>query len=560
MKHFPIVTLVLMSLFFANCANDDSFETNSSISFNDSIVILQERSPLLPKYAETRPIRLETKNQTRAINENNAKIDNSDALLGYSYSVGNSILGDYKNAGLPVINLDKVKSHSKEYVLGKALRYYRTSRFSYSSEKSFESKLSETKKIASGFNLNLDLFKIGRKKTTDKVFGSAYSYTNKTVFGELTMAYHNSSFNLQAAEGARKLYARECLSDMFLSNLYSETIGNLLDTYGDYVLTGYITGGKAFALYAGYNIKAASSSEIEEKMEHSIDDSFSWNKKESASGRLIFGNGNSSSSSSCNSFDSIQTKLWTYGGTPNGEMMNSAQDLEKVNIDLTSWVESLSDPSNHTIVDITQDGLYPMSAFVLEENFKRRLDNTSSGILQRNPYFVTPYIEIVRVFERYSSSGVALYDIAAVLNTRQGDKIILKTGDAASASDSELLMNENASVFSQKALAIKQQKQQFYALEIRANSATRLNPIMGKTLCFVFNNFNEADMYTYTNPDTGMQYIYDKKKRVAFCHLTNNIYGDWILDEYGIRDWVESLPYSPISMAALANSYKIIGL
>ena len=83
---------------------------------------------------------------------------------------------------------------------------------------------------------------------------------------------------------------------------------------------------------------------------------------------------------------------------------------------------------------------------------------------------------------------------------------------------------------------------------------------VSEPLCFVFNNFNEADMYTYTNPDTGMQYIYDKKKRVAFCHLTDNIDGDWILDDYGIRDWVESLPYKSISMAALANSYKIIGL
>lgn len=560
MKHFPIITLVLMSLLFANCANDDSFETNSSISFNDSVVILQERSPLLPKYAETRPIRLETKNLTRAINAKGAIIGNSDALLGYSYSVGNSILGDYNNVGSSVINIDKVKSYSNDYITGKALQYYGTSRFSYSSENSYESKLSETKKIASGFSLNLGLFKIGRKKTTEKVFGSAYSYTNNTVFGELTIAYYNSSFNLQASEGSRKVYARDCLSDVFLRNLYSSTIGDILDTYGDYVLTGYMTGGKAFALYAGTNLKDSSYSAIEEKMDHSIDASFAWEDKNSASGNLNFGNGNSSSSSSSNSLDSLKTKLWTYGGTQDGEIMGSAQDLKKVDINLTSWVASLSDPSNHTIIDISQDGLYPMSAFVLEENFKKRLDNTSSGILQRNPYFVTPYIEIVRVFERYSSSGVALYDIAAVLNTRQGDKIILKTGDAASASDSELLMNENASVFSQKALAIKQQKQQFYDLEIRANSATRLNPIMGKPLCFVFNNFNEADMYTYTNPNTGMQYIYDKKNRVAFCHLTDNIDGDWILDDYGIRDWVESLPYKSISMAALANSYKIIGL
>jgi len=35
---------------------------------------------------------------------------------------------------------------------------------------------------------------------------------------------------------------------------------------------------------------------------------------------------------------------------------------------------------------------------------------------------------------------------------------------------------------------------------------------------------------------------------------------NWILDDYGIRDWVESLPTRSISMATLANSYRIIGL
>ena len=29
---------------------------------------------------------------------------------------------------------------------------------------------------------------------------------------------------------------------------------------------------------------------------------------------------------------------------------------------------------------------------------------------------------------------------------------------------------------------------------------------------------------------------------------------------YGIRDWVESLPVKSISMATLANSYRIVGL
>ena len=43
-------------------------------------------------------------------------------------------------------------------------------------------------------------------------------------------------------------------------------------------------------------------------------------------------------------------------------------------------------------------------------------------------------------------------------------------------------------------------------------------------------------------------------------HYTDDLDGDWILDDYGIRSWVESLPTKSISMATLANSYRIIGL
>lgn len=92
----------------------------------------------------------------------------------------------------------------------------------------------------------------------------------------------NSSFNLQASDGARKFYARECLSPVFLRNLYSSTLGNILDTYGECILTGYITGGKACALYTGLSRNGSSSTSKETGMEKSIDASFSWKKTQLA--------------------------------------------------------------------------------------------------------------------------------------------------------------------------------------------------------------------------------------------------------------------------------------
>ena len=54
--------------------------------------------------------------------------------------------------------------------------------------------------------------------------------------------------------------------------------------------------------------------------------------------------------------------------------------------------------------------------------------------------------------------------------------------------------------------------------------------------------------------------ISDTENKIAFSHYTDDLDGDWILDDYGIRSWVESLPTKSISMATLANSYRIIGL
>lgn len=54
--------------------------------------------------------------------------------------------------------------------------------------------------------------------------------------------------------------------------------------------------------------------------------------------------------------------------------------------------------------------------------------------------------------------------------------------------------------------------------------------------------------------------LYDPVNKIAFSHLIDRGYDDWILDDYVIRDWVESLPERRVSITSLANSYKIIGL
>lgn len=164
--------------------------------------------------------------------------------------------------------------------------------------------------------------------------------------------------------------------------------------------------------------------------------------------------------------------------------------------------------------------------------------------------------KVILLLALLTVSNVLLYS----QTTRQGDKIVLRSRDASTVTDDELSRNESASVFKDKAAMIAQEKQAYYDLAIRINPITRLNPCMGDPLSFDLGVVDESEMLVHSNPRSGIHYRYDKTNKIAFSYLVDTIDEDWILDDYGIRDWVESLPTKSISLATIANSYKIIGL
>lgn len=560
-KCIRLVTGFSIALLCIACSNDEdnyasNYNEDSQNEFSD--VILKERNPNLPKVV-TKDIILEGKPVTKASGPNGEIIGNSDVLLGYSYTIGNSIIGDFSNVISPIVDIKKIKAIDPEYVTPKLLNTNLTHSIAYSNFDRYEHNSSVSKKVVTGFSLNVGLFKLGRKKTTTEVFTTQTTNIANVVFGELNLDIKNSSFSLQTSEGARKIYARECLSNTFNKNLYSSTIGEILNEYGDFVLAGYITGGKAFGFYAGESTEGSDLSKREKEMNTDINASFSW-KSNSASGDLNFGKGNSNLTSTGYKTQKTEIQIRTYGGNQSGQAIVGAVSLANMQLNLSPWLNSLSDVNTHTIIDVLDGGLYPLSYFVLEENFKRRFDDSFNETLEKRTKLITPYIEVVKVFVRTTASGEPLYDVAAVLNTRQGDKIVLSDGKASTRSDAELKANNDNTTFMQKVEAIVAQKRNYFDLGFRTNAGVKLNPTMRTPLCININGFNETTMYRYKNVKTGMEYIYDTTRRIAFSHLTDTIDEDWILDDYGIRDWIESLPVKSISMATLANSYKIIGL
>jgi len=99
----------------------------------------------------------------------------------------------------------------------------------------------------------------------------------------------------------------------------------------------------------------------------------------------------------------------------------------------------------------------------------------------------------------------------------------------------------------------------FQGLTFSTNYNTTYNPNVRKPLCIRMDGFDESKMTLFEDPNSNMRYIYDSSKKIAFSYLYDPEYGDEVLDYYGIRDWVDSLPKRKISLMILQN-YTIIGL
>jgi len=554
------IILIAATISFASCSDDLDKSGNALDQSQDSKegnIIIQERNPNLPKIKKL----VFNEQQTRG--DISGETGNSDAFLGSGYNLknGNYILGDFSNVSHPIINLAAVKEYDPTYTRGIRLNTTETTSFAYGTFDRYQYNSTISKKVSSGFSLNIKIFSFGKKKTTTEVFKTVIDNTNEATYGELSINFTNSQFTLQNSVATRKLFARQFLTKSFIRSLYNSPITSTLKSYGDFVLTGYLTGGKAYASYAGTTTESLTSSGKEKDMEKSISASLTY-KGSSASGNLGFTGSNHESKTTTFKDSTTFIYIKTFGGIRDGSQAEvNARAIKDLNIDLTSWMRSLNDVSNHTMIDIADNSLFPLSDFVLETNFKQRLDDTFNEVLPTYTNLVYPYIEIVRVMVRSTPSYEALYDVAAVLVTRQGDRIILSDGLAPAATDAELRQNEDNAVFMQKVEKIAAEKSKLFSadIEISYNKKTRLNPVLRSPLCIDLTGFNEKNFYRFYYEKTGIEYIYDPSTRLCFSYFIDEG-DDEVLDIYGIRNWVESLPEKKISIASLANSYKIIGL
>lgn len=555
---FYIIILSAVIPFFIACSDNLDLPTSqmSAIEAENSEgdVVIQKRNPNLPEVVTKAPTFEE------GLTRNNATIGSSDKFLGYGYKLynGNYIPSDFDNFTHSILNIETIKAYDESYVDEKYPNWNDQSSYTYYNFDDYTHFSTESKTIKTGFSLNLGLFSIGKKRTTVETFRTFINETMEQTYGEMNILFAHGKFMLLNSSGSTKVYARQFLRRSFINNLYTSTISSVINSYGDLVVVGYYTGGRAFAQYMG---NAASSTNVEQRtksLDTSITASLTY-EGDSLNASFGFNGKNGNFDSTVYKKQDIFLRVKTLGGIQNEESaINTTMSLKDINIDLQSWRKSLNDSKNHTVIDLTQEGLFPMSDFVLERNFQRRFDDTSKNILLPVTRLYTPSIMITRILKKTSTSGDNLYEVAAVLVTRQGDQIVLSNGNAT---DAELKQNEDNNVFLEKAKAIAEEKSKYFSsdIQISYNTTKRLNPMFRSPLCIVLENFNENGFYKYYNETTNMEYLYDPTTKLCFSFLADD--GDEsMLEVYGLSTWVSNLTEKRISMATLANLYTIIGL
>lgn len=555
---FYIIILSAVIPFFIACSDNLDLPTSqmSAIEAENSEgdVVIQKRNPNLPEVVTKAPTFEE------GLTRNNATIGSSDKFLGYGYKLynGNYIPSDFDNFTHSILNIEAIKAYDESYVDEKYPNWNDQSSYTYYNFDDYTHFSTESKTIKTGFSLNLGLFSIGKKRTTVETFRTFINETMEQTYGEMNILFAHGKFMLLNSSGSTKVYARQFLRRSFINNLYTSTISSVINSYGDLVVVGYYTGGRAFAQYMG---NAASSTNVEQRtksLDTSITASLTY-EGDSLNASFGFNGKNGNFDSTVYKKQDIFLRVKTLGGIQNKESaINTTMSLKDINIDLQSWRKSLNDSKNHTVIDLTQEGLFPMSDFVLERNFQRRFDDTSKNILLPVTRLYTPSIMITRILKKTSTSGDNLYEVAAVLVTRQGDQIVLSNGNAT---DAELKQNEDNNVFLEKAKAIAEEKSKYFSsdIQISYNTTKRLNPMFRSPLCIVLENFNENGFYKYYNETTNMEYLYDPTTKLCFSFLADD--GDEsMLEVYGLSTWVSNLTEKRISMATLANLYTIIGL
>lgn len=524
-----LLILFAWTFIFTSCEKDKDNLTPSQ----EKHIVIKERDPNYPWTPWQRPV------LSRA----------TPTVIGLKDCVGRSLkcnvfpIENMENLGYPVIDMDKLTKDYPSYFTSWRIGTGLAESFSYASFDRFIENSSIQKKVSSGFSLNLGIFKIGHKKKMTEIFSTSSIESKQSVFGMLNVLIRDSCYNLQLSSNIKDKIILNYLHEIFKDELYNTSPSEFFSNYGGFVLSRYVTGGQALGYYCGTYKTSDITETKEDNMNKEISASFGF-KKDSASGNLGIGKDFANGHSSTYKFSSLRTSIQTVGGSPEFIAASIPQDINTINVDLTGWMRSLNDKRTLSIIDIEEDGLLPITDFIIEDNLKDSIfDIYKNGVKAFKP-LQEPRI-IIRVGIMQMQGG----EWKSYLITRYGEKYLLRFARVEGGSNMYRSINNEILRLSE-----------IFGVKIEL-SGTPIDdnwkdyPADGSN-DHTYDNISFSQMNKFIDEDGTIYLLHNKNS--AYYAFT--IHSDRTLDEYVMRNFVNRLPIANITRKTLLQKYKIIAL
>ncbi|MCI6154253.1 MAG: hypothetical protein PUI84_05890 [Bacteroidales bacterium] len=576
LQHFCLILFVFLSLF--------ACQSNSP---KEQDLVGEDRGELIYSRQGDAPIILSKDIDDR--DENSLRSNSSDPLkqyIGFAYNPAEGLLGNPACFKRQIFDIRRFEEDSPRSIEKLPLKRLVSECSTFASEKSFSSNIS--RKYSNVFSVGVDfkIFKIGYEQTFSSSFNNTFEFKEKTAYAELNVLCQEERETLERSADLDNLISNKYMSDVFRSNLYNKPFQDLFSMDGRYapvVITQYVSGGKAIFLYHASSKEVHSSTKLESELRDKIEtsctitgNSFSM----TPSAKNSNGGSNSSSTSTTNFFETLRVVYETRGG---GYAMGFSAPMkyDQLKMDFSPWVNSLNDKSTHVLIDIPKGGFTPISEFVQEENFKKRIEQRAYNKSFREPYLEIRLGSPDKESDTYETQPEFPYraprPLYLFLHTRYGDQISLRP---IHESDNSFWQAQYEEEYNRKVKKIADYAHGYYNLDIRKTFHYSvwedLMPYSRKKspssiLRVKFSNDIVLDLFGlkegqlkrckhpyYYNEAKGqfMQYLYfvEGNKRYAFA-----IYDPYILDTYGIRDLFNKAKEEPLSIHDLKN-FRIIGL
>lgn len=524
------IFICLISFILFSCEKDEQFD--NQLYYQDNVVLKDRPSQWKPyiynKDASTRS----SGNQTLGMRD----------FIGFSFRSSIAPIEDTRNLGQRIID---ISSFSRDYP--SYFRYWKNlSRdakvFSYSSFDDYSVKTEMSKKVSHGIDLKLLSFNLGHKSHYTSTFGQTLTNNAKSIFGELNIFVRDSCYRMQYSTNIQKLILKKYLEKSFIEELHSIHPYDFFQNYGEFVAADYSSGGRGMAIYVGTYKKGDVTSTAEKEMSDEINASFTWDNN-SLSNNLNLGRGHGSTTSYTGQFSSVKYSVKTLGGSASGSFSIPAE-VGNSSIDLSGWVSSLSDNRLNVISEFNQNGLIPISDFILEDNLKKLFNSFSEGNAPRRKTIEEPYIRVTQVNNDINTKSLT----TPVIVTRYGEWIplffIFGVYDDSRIVEYWKIIDQIHDIF-----------------QIKIVNKSAVPPI--KTMSnyqgpYIY-QFNYEHILSHKNLYTkivhnGMLYFIDEVDKVGFSILNNTT----MIAEYGLTNYISKLKMSSLKYEDLIDQNYVI--